>query len=123
RFTNERKAVLDAIRDALRQQNYSPVLFDFKRPASRDFTETVRTLAHLSRFILADITEPSSIPQELQAIVPELEVPVQPLLEEGTKQYSMFPDFSKYPWVFSVYQYKDQANLIASLKIEIIERA
>jgi hypothetical protein len=123
RFTPERKATLDALKEELRKQNYSPIVFDFDRPESRDFTETVRTLAHLSRFILADITEPSSIPQELLAIVPELEVPVQPLLEEGKRQYPLFPDFRKYPWVFPLYLYKDQASLIASLKDEIIEPA
>src|SRR5436189_199425 len=56
------------------------ILFDFDKPSSRDFTETVRTLAHLSRFIIADLTDPSSIPQELYAIVPTLAIPVQPLL-------------------------------------------
>ena len=121
RFTEDRKKVLDALREELRQHDFTPVLFDFERPVNRDFTETVRTLAHLSRFIIADITEPSSIPQELQTIVPELEVPVQPILEEGSKQYSMFPDLRKHPWVFPVYFYKDQASLIASLKNEIIE--
>jgi hypothetical protein len=123
RFTRERKAVLDAIRSELRKWSYSPVLFDFEKPDSRDFTETVRTLAHLSRFIIADLTEPSSIPQELQAIVPDLEVPVQPLLLEAKREYAMFVDFRKYPWVLPVYLYKDQASLIASLKNEIIEPA
>ena len=123
RFTDERKKVLDALREELRQQDFTPILFDFERPANRDFTETARTLAHLSRFIIADITEPSSIPQELQAIVPELEVPVQPLLEEGRREYSTFPDFGKYPWVFPVYFYKDHMSLIASLQDEIITPA
>jgi uncharacterized protein YjbI with pentapeptide repeats len=123
RFTPERKIILDALRDELRKGNYSPVLFDFEKPSSRDFTETVRTLAHLSRFIIADLTEPSSIPQELQAIVPDLEVPVQPLLLEAKREYSMFVDFRKYNWVLPVYLYKDQASLIASLKNEIIEPA
>ena len=40
----------------------------------------MRTLAHLARFIIADITDPRSIPQELQAIVPDLAVPVQPII-------------------------------------------
>src|SRR5205085_6673850 len=52
RFTPERKTVLDALRNELRKQNYSPILFDFEKPSSRDFTETVRTLAHLSKFII-----------------------------------------------------------------------
>src|SRR6266571_5897069 len=123
RFTPERKIILDAIRDELRKRNYTPVLFDFEKPASRDFTETVRTLAHLARFIIADLTEPSSIPQELQAIVPDLEVPVQPLLLEAKREYSMFVDFRKYHWVLPVYLYNDLPSLLASLDGNIIDTA
>ena len=123
RFTHERKVVLEALRNELRKQNYTPVLFDFEKPATRDFTETVRTLAHLARFIIADLTDPGSIPQELQAIIPDLEVPVQPILLETKREYSMFVDFRKYHWVLPVHLYKDQASLIASLESEIIEPA
>ncbi len=49
RFTPERKAILDALRDELRKQNYLPVLFDFDKPASRDFTETIRTLGKVQK--------------------------------------------------------------------------
>src|SRR2546423_1370710 len=76
RFTPERKAVLDALREALRIHGYVPILFDFDKPVTRDLTETVSTLAHLARFIVADLTDPSSIPQELYAIVPHRMVPV-----------------------------------------------
>ena len=57
RFTRERKAVLDAIRHRLRASNYVPVVFDFTASASRDTTETIRTLAHMARFVIADITD------------------------------------------------------------------
>src|SRR6266487_1722991 len=70
RFTEERKVILDALRDELRKHDYSPVLFDFEKPTSRSITETVRTLAHLARFIIADITDAKSIPQQLILIVP-----------------------------------------------------
>jgi uncharacterized protein YjbI with pentapeptide repeats len=123
RFTPERKAILDALREELHKHNYTPVLFDFERPVDRDFTETARTLAHLSRFIIADITEPGSIPQELQAIVPDLEVPVYPLLQEDRREYSMFPDFGKYSWVAPVYFYLDQTSLISTLYDKIIAPA
>ncbi len=123
RFTPERKAVLDALRDALRTHDYVPILFDFDKPGSRDFTETVRTLAHLSRFIIADLTDPSSIPQELQAIIPDLEVPVQPLLLEAKREYAMFMDFRKYSWVLPVSFYTDLSSLLASLNGTIIDAA
>ena len=122
RFTPERKVVLDALRQELRKHNYLPILFDFEKPNNRDFTETVRTLAHLARFIIADLTDPSSVPQELHAIVPDLEVPVVPLLEETKKEFAMFVDFSKYYWVLPVYMYKNATNLLASLE-NIIDAA
>ena len=117
----EHKAVLDAIRNELRNHDYLPVLFDFEKPTNRDMTETVRTLAHLARFIIADITEPRSIPQELQAIVPHLAVPVQPLILEGsTGEYAMFQDLSKYQWVLPIHQYKDLNYLLDSLGEKVI---
>jgi uncharacterized protein YjbI with pentapeptide repeats len=94
RFTDERKAVLDALRDELRKRDYLPILFDFEVPARRNITETVTLLARMARFVIADLTDPSSIPQELQAIIPSVRVPVQPVLLEGSSLYSMFKDTS-----------------------------
>jgi hypothetical protein len=124
RFTPERKAILDTIRGELRKRDYLPVLFDFDKPASRDLTETVRTLAHLARFIIADITEPRRIPQELQAIVPDLAVPIQPLLLKGSAgEYGMFESFKKYDWILSTYEYSDLGELLALLGERVIEPA
>jgi hypothetical protein len=119
----ERKAVLDAIREELRQRNYLPILFDFETSGSRDFTETISTLAHMARFIIADLTEPSSLPKELEAIVPTLAVPVQPVLEGITRPYSMFQDYWKYHWVLKVHRYEDLEGLIASLGDRVISPA
>lgn len=121
RFTPERKAILETLREALRTHGYLPILFDFEKPSSRSFTEIVRTLAHLARFIIADLTDPSSIPQELQAIIPTLAVPVQPVLLEGKREYSMFVDFRKtYHWVLPIHYYTDQANLITTVEEYVI---
>jgi hypothetical protein len=114
RFTNERKAVLDALREELRKRNYLPILFDFAVPATRDITETASLLARMARFIIADLTDPSSIPKELEAIVPGLAVPVQPLLEGWARPYSMFKDCWKYDWVLPVYQYEGLKQLLAT---------
>ena len=121
RFTDERKAVLDALRDELRKRNYLPILFDFDKPAGRDITETVSLLARMARFVVADITDAKSIPQELSIIVPDLpSVPVQPLLLEGSHEYSMFEHFTRYPWVLKPYRYESQEQLIGNLADRVI---
>jgi hypothetical protein len=119
RFTPERKAVLDAIREELRQRHYVPVLFDFDVPANRDVTETVTLLARMARFIIADLTDPSSIPKELEAIVPQLAVPVQPLLE-GDRPYAMFKDYWKYDWVLAVHRYDGLPSLRGTLAEKLL---
>jgi uncharacterized protein YjbI with pentapeptide repeats len=124
RFTPRRKRVLNAIREELRRQNYLPIVFDFEKPASRDLTETISTLAHIARFIIADLTAAKSIPHELERIVPGLpSVPVQPLLQDSTKEYSMFEHLKRFPWVLPPYHYKSTKAIIASLKQEIIAPA
>ena len=132
RFTPERKAVLDALKEALRTHRYLPIMFDFDKPSSQDLTETVTTLAHLSRFIIADLTDPSSIPYELHAVVPNRMVPVLPLLQEVVDpitrkpihEFPMFRDLrKKYHWVLPIHSYTDLGDLLASLQTKVIEPA
>jgi uncharacterized protein YjbI with pentapeptide repeats len=121
RFTPERKAILDAIKEELRKRNYLPILFDFEKPASRDLTETISTLAHMARFVIADITDPKSVPQELSSIIPFLtSVPVQPILLSSAKEYTMFEHFTCYPWVLNIYRYDNVDDLLRSLGDKVI---
>jgi uncharacterized protein YjbI with pentapeptide repeats len=124
RFTAERKAVLDAIRVALRFRDLVPIIFDFDPPQSRDLFETVRTLAHLSRFIVADLTDPRSIPGELAGIVPMLpSVPVQPVIHESQDPWAMFPSLRSYDWVLEPYRYASAESLIAALDARVLAPA
>lgn len=124
RFTDERLAVLEAIREELRQRDYIPILFDFEKPNSRDITETVGLLAHMARFVIADLTDAKSIPQELSHIVPDLpSVAVQPLILSGQREYGMFEHFQRYPWVLPIHEYESQDQLIAELSEKVIAPA
>jgi Pentapeptide repeats (8 copies) len=120
RFTPERKVVLDALREVLRRRDYTPVLFDFDKPASKDLTGTVQTLANMARFVIADLTDPSSLPHELAMVVPTTRVPVQPVLLEGQREYAMFADLRLYPWVLEPYRYASPERLITDLRERVI---
>jgi len=118
-----RKAILDLIKTELRQRGYLPVLFDFQGPKSRDLTETVSTLAHLARFVVADLTDPSCIPQELQAIVPQVQVPVATIIATGSKPYAMFKDLRKYSWVLAPETYVDGTDIQLRVLPYILSKA
>jgi hypothetical protein len=45
------------------------VIFDFETLPQRGLVETIRVLADLYRFVIADITEPRSVPHELATII------------------------------------------------------
>ena len=124
RFSPERKPLLDSFRNALRDRGFVPVLFDFDGPESKDATGTVETLARLARFIVADLTDPSSIPHELATIVPNLRTtPVVPLRSEGSTGYGMFDDLLAFPWVLEVYEYPSDSDVRVFLQDQIIDRA
>lgn len=117
RFSGERKAVLEGIRERCRAIGLVPVLFDFEKPSSRSLTETVTTIASLSRCIIADLSDPRSVPHELAAIIPNLpSVTVQPIICRSQVEFGMFADWSAYPWVRPMLQYETTAGVIHSLK-------
>lgn len=124
RFTLDRKAVLDAIREELRKRDYLPVLFDFAKPASKDLTGTISTLANMARFVIADLTDPSSVPHELATVVPGTVVPVQAIILEGQREYAMFVDLkTRYHWILEPHKYKSAELLISELGERVIAPA
>ena len=74
----------------------------------------------MARFIVADLTETSSIQKELEAIVAVLAVPVQPLLHGMAQPYAMFKDYWKYEWVLPPYRYEGLETLLATLTEGVI---
>lgn len=125
RFTEERKEILDAIREKLRDLGFVPMMFDFEKPIERDFTETIMTLAGLSRFIIADITNPKSSPLELQATMPHYMIPFVPIIQEDEEPFSMFRDLKqKYgEWVLDVLKYDSVSSLLEVLDKAIVQPA
>jgi uncharacterized protein YjbI with pentapeptide repeats len=125
RFTPERKEVLDAIREELRKRNYLPLMFDFDRPADRSLIETVVTLGHLSRFVIADITDAKVVLQELQAIVPQLPtLPVMPIVQAGAPMTAAIADFSTNAnFIADIFEYLDIGQIRDLLPTAVIAPA
>jgi hypothetical protein len=123
RFDPAHKSTLDALRDALagHAAKYQPMVFDFDKPAERNLTESVRTYALTSRFVIADISAPRCVPHELMAIVPHSpSIPVVPIIRDGEAPYAMFEDLLAYPWVLPPVKYRDDADLVARLDAAIV---
>ena len=116
RFYKERKAILDAIRERLRDFDLVPMVFDWEKPTNRDLTETVLLLASMSKFVVADVTDAKSIPQELSHIVPQLpSVPIRPIILKGEREYAMFEHWTRYPTMLDIYEYRDKDHLVDNI--------
>jgi hypothetical protein len=122
RFTENRIAVLERLREELRKRGYLPIVFNFDKPETKDFTETVRLLAGLAHFVIADVTNPKSAPLELQATVPEIMVPFRPIIEEGQEPFAMLRDLwvKHRDWVFEPIYYSSLDALVGALDEKII---
>ncbi|MEH2546805.1 hypothetical protein V1283_003450 [Bradyrhizobium sp. AZCC 2262] len=122
RFTEGRIEILERLRDELRNRGYLPIIFNFDKPETKNFTETVRLLAGLSHFVIADVTNPKSAPLELQATVPEVMVPFRPIIQEGEKPFAMLADLwiQHRDWVFEPLYYSSLDALVGALDEKII---
>jgi uncharacterized protein YjbI with pentapeptide repeats len=120
-FAPERKEILEAIRGRLRDRGYLPIMLDFEGPHNKNLIDTVTTVARLSRFLIVDITQPRSVPAELEAIVPALpSVPVQPLIEGSEEPYAMFSDLVMRDSVLKLHCYRHLQDLLGLFDDHVI---
>ena len=129
RFSDpQRKSVLDGLREGLRNFDLLPIVVDFDRPTDKDYTETVQTLAGMSMFVIADLTNLKSIPLELEATVKQFKIPYIPIIDVsvGPSPFSMLIDLQKsFHWVLPTRKYESKEDLLdgENLKTYIIEPA
>ncbi len=103
-----------AIKERLRERGYLPIPFKFDEPESRDIVETVTTVAHLSWFVLTDITQPRTIPDELRAIAPDVAVPLVPLIEGTEQPYTAFDTLYSTNRLIGLQRYEDVDDLFSA---------
>ena len=105
---------LYAMREWFQNQGYMAMIFDFARPDNLSLTETVVTMAGLSKFVVVDLSG-SSVPAELQAILTQIK---KPLLAFGDP-YALFPDLADQTKVLTIEG--DDENLLKGLEAKLPE--
>jgi hypothetical protein len=124
RFTDERKTVLEKLREKLCEEKLLPILFDFTIPASRDVTVTIKLLASVARFVIADVTDATEVRVELHNIVRDFpSLPVKLILLRGQPEFVSLSHLKKYPWVLPIFEYDDPKHLLANLGRSIVSPA
>jgi len=95
---------------------------DFEPSVNQTSIETIKTLASMARFVIADITDARSVLQELGVIVPTLPtVAIRLLIKKSEHEYSMLDYIRAYRSVVEkTYEYESLEELIASIKENII---
>jgi hypothetical protein len=127
RFSRRRLPVLEAIKTHLKdhKNKYLPELFTFAKPKSRDLVEAIMGFAALSRFVIADLSEPKSVQQELEAIAPHFQsVPIVPLINWTGKEYATFENIRRRGNVVKpTIRYRDVDDLVKKLDTVVVPQA
>jgi uncharacterized protein YjbI with pentapeptide repeats len=131
RFTPERAAIRETLRDVARQHQppYAPVLFDIEAASERNAPEMVGMLARLARFIVADLTnlsDPATARQVFAAITPHAHAPVMPIIVEGAPPDlpdSLLGEYRDTPSVGDLYRYRNPDDLAATLRTALLAPA
>ncbi len=123
RFGGGGLEVLQSIAAKLRDMKYLPIIFDFDRPDNRNYTETVKILVGLSRFVIVDLSGPS-VPHELYATVPHFKIPFVPIMEKGRNHYAMFVDLLENDHVLKpIIEFENKEQLIELMPSKIVAPA
>ena len=127
RFSPRRKKILDALKKILNQHpgGYLPLLLVGKKPKGITLGEWGLYTAIASKFIIADISEPKSIPDELRGIIPQCPSrPVVPIINQSGKQYALAEEWALRKNVAQpTIRYKNKEDLGRKIREEVIPAA
>jgi hypothetical protein len=92
------------------------------RPIRRLLGQSIKTLASMARFVIADLTDAPSVLMELGAIVPAFPlVAVRLMIKKSAHEYGMLEEIRSYRSVVEdTYEYEDVEKVIALIKENII---
>ncbi len=100
-------------------------MFTFEKPKSRDLVEAIIGFAAFSRFVIADLSEPKSVQQELEAIAPHFQsVPIVPLISGKGREFATFESIKRRVNVVNpTIRYRDVDDLKKKLDTDVVPQA
>jgi len=123
RFAEGRMHLLDDLCAKLRdhKDGYVPIVFNFEKPNARNLRESVLALALSARFVIAEVSDPRSVPLELDAIVTNLpSVPVATIISDDQKAFAMIPSPEDYKSVLPPFYYRNEKQLLTQIDARVI---
>lgn len=124
RFTDERKPILNDIKDRIRTIGYIPVIFDFAKPEGKDYMEPVLLIAQLARFVIADFSDPKIILEEIPRIVDNTSTVIIPIITLGQREPSTLYNMRiNRLTILDTYHYSELEELLSTLVDTLLPKA
>lgn len=125
RFAPYRRSTLESLKSEFRTRGYCPVLFDLAKPRSSDYVRQISTLANISRFVVADLTDAGEAWNDLPQIVDGLAVPIAPIMRDDgwSEPASLFDLRSKHRSILDTHRYADPDELVENIDQSIVTPA
>jgi len=122
RFLPQTKRGLDRLHAELRLRNYVPVLVDSELDGRFNATTLVSVVAMCTRFVVVDVTNPKTVIAEVDAILKQRPVPVQPIVLAGQPEPVQFPMArgEGHRQLLALFEYKDVEDLVDNLDRAVI---
>jgi hypothetical protein len=120
RFTPERKAVLEQLRADLARKEWVALVFDF--PAPKGITPTFKVMASICGWVVADVTDPSEVRNEITLIAREHpSVPIRPILQDRRREWLGLAELRKQGAnIAPTVRYRNTAHLLAMVDEALI---
>jgi hypothetical protein len=80
-------------------------------------------LAGMCRFVIADISDPRTVPSEVAAIVRGYRIPVVPIIKESQDVVAALEDLEGYSWLLDEVPYSSIEGLVADMNAKVIKPA
>nr|WP_319375520.1 pentapeptide repeat-containing protein [uncultured Methanoregula sp.] len=121
-YSNNNSDIIDVIFTQLKNFNKVPVLLDFDKPLKKEFFPTLRVLAQLSQFIIADISDVKGVGPALSMFLPQLSsVPIIIIKNKNTEKDSILEKvFDSYSNISPIVYFNDKFEINEVFKNKII---